>query len=216
MQLQRFSSAINPSTRHIFNLIGSSSHTQQAIYDITLHLYSHDIKYKISKKMIPGLTVRFSENNYKELVDAYMQKDTENKDSWNVLINNCNYISCEEIKDLNKYIREMSHRQITNHNLFVFPNKSKEIRDSCVHITCKCKNIDELNMREYYLSEKHDSTKQFVQSLLNNKYMPNDNSKILLLPQRERVLNLEYQSSSSSVLPKSNPIMPSILFSPDI
>lgn len=179
--MQRFSNSI--ANKKIFNLIGSSKHVQEAIYDITLHLYSDDLQYKISKKNINGLTVRFSEKNYKELVEAYIRRE---KDNWNVLINNCNYISCQEIQDLNNYIQHLTNGKIETHNLFVYANKMMEIKDSCVHITCKCKNSGLFNMKEYYLSEKYDSSKQIVRSLLMN-----NNDKILILPQRKKLIELK-------------------------
>lgn len=161
------------SRKHILNLIGSTKLVQQAIYNITLHLYSDDIKYKISKKIYPNeqinvASIFFLENSYKELHESYMKKDN---DKWNVLINNCNYISCLEICDLNKYIHQMSNGEIINHNLFVYQDKSENTKITCLKndMICDCKQVHKLNMEQYYLSEKHETTKQFLQGLINYK-----------------------------------------------
>ena len=123
-------------------------------------------------------------------------------DDWNVLINNCNYISCQEIKDLNNYIQQLTDGKMETHNLFVYANKKMEIKDSCVHITCKCKNSGSFNMKEYYLSEKHDSSKEFVRNLLFNDNNHNQNSnKMLFLPQRKKMLELNSRLTTNYFQP---------------
>jgi hypothetical protein len=180
--MQRFSTA----NKHIFNLIGSSKNIQEAIYDITFHLYSDDIKYEISKKKIEGLTVRFSENNYKELKDTY-SKNLEKPS--NVVINNCNHISCQEINDLYSYIRVFSNNANV-HNIFVFSNKNNYIDNNCPNIRCKCINKPFLNMTAYYTSNKFkfNYTKSFIQNILSKPSINGYDNLFLPLPKKITLL----------------------------
>jgi hypothetical protein len=117
------------------NLIGNNTHNQRAIYDITEFLYMDGEKYVITNQKTDFM------------------HQCENKNINSIILNITAATCYDELVDINK------HASISNLklcNMLVFPTLENRNANERIY-TC-----NGLFLAEYYLSEKYDDKKRFM------------------------------------------------------
>lgn len=123
------------------NIIGCMSYNQQAIYDITEFLYIENKKYILTNE----------ETQFKnECIRHNFMKNTEN-----IILNTMSTAYYDKLADLNQHANDMN-RKMWNMLIFPTPRDRK-------HRIYMCNG---LFIVEYYLSDRYDDKKRFVNFLI--------------------------------------------------
>jgi hypothetical protein len=146
--------------KHVFNIIGSSENTLEAIYNITFILY-RNMPYSVTTNAKCYYKDIFVPSYYKELKRHIYLSDSR------VILNKCDIVQCNEIINIQNYVDTISLGKWKTHNLFVLPTK-EDMENGCDHFDISmCNHCSKIiDPKFFLLSNKIEEKLHFVNKLL--------------------------------------------------
>jgi hypothetical protein len=147
--------------KYVFNIIGPSENTLEAIYNISFILYKC-VPYSVSTNAKCYYEDEFLPSYYKDLKHHIHLSDTK------VILNKCDIIQCKEIINIQNYVDTISMGKWRTHNIFVVPAK-KDMVSGCkqfdISMCNNCMNM--IQPKVFSLSNKIEDKIGFVNKLLS-------------------------------------------------
>jgi len=148
----------------VVNLLGDEKHIDTAAHDITKILKKKDLSYKIIS-LRPTILSLQSNNNMPEW---RFQIDKEIRSDENIIINKVGRVNCDEITDLNRSIRALSHNRYPI-ALYVEPNAISRCQQNNSHKFNSLKTCSQIST--IFPLNGTDETKTYEFEIFLDSYM---------------------------------------------
>lgn len=147
--------------KYVFNLIGPSENTLEAIYNISFILYKC-VPYSLTTNAKCYYEDFFVPSYYKDLKQHIYLSESK------VILNKCDIIQCKEIINIQNYVDTISMGKWRTHNIFVVPQED-DMKNGChqLDISMCTKCINKIQPKVFVLSNKIEDKIHFVNKLLS-------------------------------------------------
>jgi hypothetical protein len=150
----------NLNNKYVFNILGPSENTLEAIYNISFILYG-SVPYSMTTNVKSYYNDVFVPSYYKDLKEHIYLSDSK------VILNKCDIIQCKEMINIQNYVDTISLGKWRTHNIFVVPSK-EYVETGCEQLDISmCDNcVKCLQPKTFLLSNKIEDKILFVNKLL--------------------------------------------------